>query len=382
MAGPLAGLKIVEMVGIGPAPFCAMLLADMGAEVIRIDRSGSFDASGVAGTCFDVLSRSRKSLCINLKKPGAREVMLELIAQADGLIEGFRPGAMERMGLGPEDCLAVNPRLVYGRMTGWGQTGPLAKFAGHDINYIAVSGILNMIGKPGEAPIAPVNFLGDFGGGGMLLAFGLLAALLEAKNSGKGQVVDAAMAEGASLLAAMTWGYRAAGFWKDERGTNIIDGGAHFYGTYLCADGRYIAVGAVEPQFYAQLCARAGLTDPEFQAQMDAGLWPQLKVKMAQVFLTKTQAEWCELMQGADACFSPVLDWNDAPLHEHNLARQSFVEVAGVVQPAPAPRYSRTQPDSPLPAVAPGTHTTEILTAWGISAETLAELQRAGVIQG
>lgn len=380
MAGPLAGLKIIEMVGIGPAPFCAMLLADMGAEVIRIDRSGSFDASGVAGTRFDVLSRSRKSLCINLKNPGARDVMLDLIAQADGLIEGFRPGVMERMGLGPEDSLAVNPKLVYGRMTGWGQSGPLAKFAGHDINYIAVSGILNMIGRPGEAPMAPVNFLGDFGGGGMLLAFGLLAALLEAKNSGEGQVVDAAMAEGASLLAAMTWGYRAAGFWKEERGTNMIDGGAHFYGSYLCADGKYIAVGAVEPQFYAQLCERAGLTDPEFQEQMDEGLWPQLKVKMAQIFLTKTQAEWCVLMVGADACFSPVLEWNDAALHPHNQSRQSFVEVDGVVQPAPAPRYSRTQPDRPQPAVLPGTHTNEILTAWGVSAEKLTELQRDGVI--
>jgi alpha-methylacyl-CoA racemase len=380
MAGPLTGLKIIEMVGIGPAPFCAMLLADMGAEVIRVDRSGSFDASGVAGTPFDVLSRSRKSLCINLKKPGARELMLDLVAQADGFVEGFRPGVMERMGLGPEDCLAVNPRLVYGRMTGWGQDGPLAKYAGHDINYIAVSGVLNMIGKAGEEPVAPVNFLGDFGGGGMMLAFGLLAAMLEVKTSGKGQVVDAAMAEGASLLAAMTWGYRAAGFWNDERGTNIIDGGAHFYGTYLCADGNYIAVGAVEPQFYALLCERAGLDDPEFQAQMDQGLWPKLKVKMAQIFLSKTQAEWCELMEGADACFSPVLGWDEAPLHPHNRTRQSFIEIEGVVQPAPAPRYSRTQPDKPRPAVLPGTHTDEILEAWGVSAERLAELKQRGVI--
>ncbi len=380
MAGPLAGLKIIEMVGIGPAPFCAMLLADMGAEVIRIDRSGSFDASGVAGSRFDVLSRSRKSLCIDLKKPGAREVMLELISQADGLIEGFRPGVMERMGLGPDDCLSVNSKLVYGRMTGWGQDGPLSKYAGHDINYIAVSGILNMIGKANEAPMPPVNFLGDFGGGGMLLAFGLLAALLETKSSGVGQVVDAAMAEGASLLAAMIWGYRAAGAWNDERGTNIIDGGSHFYGTYICADGKYIALGAVEPQFYAQLCEKAGLTDTEFESQMDAALWPALKVKVAQIFLGKTQAQWCELMEGVDACFSPVLEWDDTPLHPHNMARQSFVDIEGVVQPAPAPRYSRTRPERPTSAVLPGTNTTEILTAWGVSGERQAELRRNGVI--
>lgn len=380
MAGPLAGLKIIEMVGIGPAPFCAMLLADMGAEVIRIDRSGSFDASGVAGSRFDVLSRSRKSLCIDLKKPGAREVMLELISQADGLIEGFRPGVMERMGLGPDDCLSVNSKLVYGRMTGWGQDGPLSKYAGHDINYIAVSGILNMIGKANEAPMPPVNFLGDFGGGGMLLAFGLLAALLETKSSGVGQVVDAAMAEGASLLAAMIWGYRAAGAWNDERGTNIIDGGSHFYGTYICADGKYIALGAVEPQFYAQLCEKAGLTDTEFESQMDAALWPALKVKVAQIFLGKTQAQWCELMEGVDACFSPVLEWDDTPLHPHNMARQSFVDIGGVVQPAPAPRYSRTRPERPTSAVLPGTNTAEILTDWGVSGERQAELRRNGVI--
>lgn len=380
MAGPLAGLKIIEMVGIGPAPFCAMLLADMGAEVIRIDRSGSFDASGVAGSRFDVLSRSRKSLCIDLKKPGAREVMLELISQADGLIEGFRPGVMERMGLGPDDCLSVNSKLVYGRMTGWGQDGPLSKYAGHDINYIAVSGILNMIGRANEAPMPPVNFLGDFGGGGMLLAFGLLAALLETKSSGVGQVVDAAMAEGASLLAAMIWGYRAAGAWNDERGTNIIDGGSHFYGTYICADGKYIALGAVEPQFYAQLCEKAGLTDTEFESQMDAALWPALKVKVAQIFLGKTQAQWCELMEGVDACFSPVLEWDDTPLHPHNMARQSFVDIEGIVQPAPAPRYSRTRPERPTSAVLPGTNTTEILTAWGVSGERQAELRRNGVI--
>lgn len=380
MAGPLAGLKIIEMVGIGPAPFCAMLLADMGAEVIRIDRSGSFDASGVAGSRFDVLSRSRKSLCIDLKKPGAREVMLELISQADGLIEGFRPGVMERMGLGPDDCLSVNSKLVYGRMTGWGQDGPLSKYAGHDINYIAVSGILNMIGKANEAPMPPVNFLGDFGGGGMLLAFGLLAALLETKSSGVGQVVDAAMAEGASLLAAMIWGYRAAGAWNDERGTNIIDGGSHFYGTYICADGKYIALGAVEPQFYAQLCEKAGLTDTEFESQMDAALWPALKVKVAQIFLGKTQAQWCELMEGVDACFSPVLEWDDTPLHPHNMARQSFVDIEGVVQPAPAPRYSRTRPERPTSAVLPGTNTAEILTDWGVSGERQAELRRNGVI--
>lgn len=379
MAGPLAGLKVVEMVGLGPAPFCAMLLADMGAEVIRIDRAGRGDVSGLEGTRFDVLGRGRRSVALNLKRPGGTEAALALIAQAGVLIEGFRPGVMERMGLGPEVCLGNNPRLVYGRMTGWGQQGPMAQAAGHDINYIALSGVLNAIGRHGEPPVPPINLVGDFGGGGMLLAFGLLCALLEARQSGRGQVVDAAMTEGSALLAACLWGYKAGGLWSNERGTHLIDGGSHFYDSYACADGKYIAIGAVEPQFYALLRERVGLLDPVFDAQYEAAAWPQQKLRLAEVFKTRSRADWCALLEGSDACFAPVLDWDEAPRHAHAQARGSFVTLDGVVQPAPAPRFSRSVPAQPTSAVPAGHHTEEVLRDWGFGADQLAALQRDGV---
>ncbi len=380
MAGPLEGLKVVEMVGLGPAPFCAMMFADMGAEVIRIDRKKAAGDGGEQGSRFDVTARGRRSLAIDLKKPGAAETVLQLIDKAEVLIEGFRPGVMERLGLAPEVCHARNPKLVYGRMTGWGQHGPLAHAAGHDINYIALSGALHAIGRPGEAPVVPLNYLGDFGGGAMLLAFGVLCALTEARRSGKGQVVDAAMTDGAALLSAMMYGLKAAGSWSNQRGENLLDGGAHFYGTYACADGKYVAIGAIEPQFYALLMQLCGIDDPAFEAQADVHGWPMLKYRLADVFKTRTRAEWCALMEGSDACFAPVLDWDEAPAHSHNRARETFVHIDGVLQPAPAPRYSSSRPAMPSPPAAPGAHSEAILRDWGIAASAIGELKACGAI--
>lgn len=341
MAGPLEGLKIVEMVGIGPAPFCAMMFSDMGAEVIRIDRKKAAVDAGEPNNRFDITARGRRSLAIDLKKPGAAETVLQLVDNADVLIEGFRPGVMERLGLGPEVCRARNPKLVYGRMTGWGQHGPLAHAAGHDINYIALTGALHAIGRSGEPPVVPLNYIGDFGGGAMMLAFGILCALMKARSSGAGQVVDAAMTDGTALLSAMMYGMKAAGSWNNQRGENLLDGGAHFYGTYACADGKYVAIGSIEPQFYALLLQLAGIDDPVFKEQMDARSWPMLKYRLADVFLTKTRGEWCALMEGTDVCFAPVLDWDEAPRHAHNQARETFIHVDGVLQPAPAPQIGR-----------------------------------------
>ncbi len=343
MAGPLSGLRIVEFAGIGPGPFCAMVLVDLGAEVVRIARPGA------ALDPNDVLARSRTVLTLDLREPQAREQALSLIAHADALIEGYRPGVMERLGLGPDVCQARNPRLVYGRMTGWGQRGPLAQAAGHDINYIAISGALHAIGRSGESPVPPLNYVGDFGGGAMLLAVGLLSALFEAGRSGRGQVVDAAMTDGAALMSAMMYGMKAAGQWSNQRGENLLDGGAYFYDTYACADGRFVAVGAIEPQFYALLRMHCGIADdPAFDAQMDRAAWPLLKLRLAQVFRSRTSDEWCALLEGSDACFAPVLDWDEAPRHPHNAARATFVELDGVVQPAPAPRFDRTPAAMPL----------------------------------
>ncbi|MDD5724218.1 MAG: CaiB/BaiF CoA-transferase family protein [Syntrophales bacterium] len=382
MSGPLAGLKVVEIVGLGAAPFCAMLLADMGADVIRIDRPGGNEMMSAIAPRFDVMARGRRSVAVDLKKPGAKEAVLELVTKADALLEGFRPGVMERMGLGPDDCLARNPKLVYGRMTGWGQDGPLAQAAGHDLNYIALSGVLHTIGKSGEPPVSPMNLLGDMGGGGMLLAFGMLCALHEAKRSGRGQVVDAAMVEGAALLATMNWGLKGAGLWKNERGVNFNDGGPHYYNSYECADGKYISVASAEPQFYAQLRKKAGLDDPAFDAQMDDKRWPELKVRVAQVFKTKTRAEWCALMEGSDVCFAPVLDWNEAPEHPHNRARGLFIDIDGVKQPAPAPRFSRTPAGHPQPPAAPGADTEAVLRDWGFSQDMIGTLRQSGAIAG
>jgi len=377
MAGPLEGLKVVEMVGIGPAPFCAMMLADMGAEVIRIDRPAN---AAQGDNRFDVTARSRRSIALDLKKPAATETVLALIEKADAVIEGFRPGVMERLGLGPDVCLARNPKLVYGRMTGWGQDGPLANAAGHDINYIALSGALHAIGRPGEPPVVPLNLIGDFGGGGMLLAFGVLCAMLEAARSGKGQVVDAAMTDGAALLSAMMYGFRADGSMSNQRGENLLDGGAHFYNTYACADGKYIAIGSIEPQFYALLIQLCGLDDPAFHAQRDAHGWPLLKNRLADVFKTKTRAEWCSLMEGTDVCFAPVLDWDEAPQHPHNRARNTFVQVAGVTQPGPAPRFSRTPAATPVAPSRPGGDGAAVLRDWGFDQLAIDNLKETGTL--
>jgi len=376
MPGPLEGLKVIEMAGLGPAPFCAMMLADMGAEVVRIERPG---AAGT-GRRFDILARGRRVLALDLKKPAAVDAVLRLVDRADVLIEGFRPGVMERLGLGPDICLARRPTLVYGRMTGWGQTGPLAQAAGHDINYIAISGALHAIGKPDEPPVVPLNYIGDFGGGAMMLAFGILCALHHARDSGRGQVVDTAMTDGAALLSAMMYGMKAAGEWSNRRGENMLDGGAHFYGTYACADGKHIAIGSLEPQFYALLLERTGISDPAFSAQHNRQDWPLLKQRLAQVFMTRTRDEWCALMEGSDVCFAPVLDWDEAPRHAHNVARQAFVTVDGVVQPAPAPRFSETPAGMPRPASPGQEDRNGIFSDWGLPAELVARLRQDGVI--
>ena len=341
MTGPLSGVRVVELAGIGPGPFCAMMLADLGADVVRIGRPGG------EADALDVTSRNRCSIELDLRADGGAEQALALIAHADLLIEGFRPGVMERLGLGPEVCLSRNPRLVYGRMTGWGQTGPLARAAGHDINYIAITGALHALGRPEHPPSPPLNLVGDFGGGGMLLAVGLLAALHEVAASGRGQVVDAAMTDGTSLLSAFIHGLKAQGRWTNQRGENLLDGGAHFYDTYACADGRFVAIGAIEPQFYAELRHRCGIDDPLFDEQGDVTRWPLLKLRLADIFRTRTRDEWCALLEGSDACFAPVLDLDEAPAHPHNRARQTFVSVDGIVQPAPAPRFSRTPARTP-----------------------------------
>ncbi len=360
--GPLKGIRIVEIASIGPGPFCAMMLADMGAEIIRVDRKG---AKGV-GSEYDVLNRGRRSIELDLKRPDGVETLLRLVARADALIEGFRPGVMERLGLGPEVCFGRNQRLIYGRVTGWGQTGPLREAAGHDINYIALSGALHAIGHAGEKPVPPLNLVGDFGGGGMLLAFGVVCGILESRGSGKGQVVDAAMTDGAALQMAMIYGLKAAGKWSSQRGANLLDGGAHFYDTYECADKKFVAIGAIEPQFYALLLEKAGLSDPAFQMQMDATQWPYLKSRFAALFKTKTRDQWCELMEGTDVCFAPVLDLDEAPMHAHNKARGTFVEVDGVIQPAPAPRFSRTQPVNRFSPSDVGQHGDEAFAEWSV----------------
>lgn len=364
--GPLKGIRVVELAGIGPGPFCAMMLADMGAEIIRVDRKGARDPRGK----YNVLLRGRPAIGVDLKQPEGVESVLRLIEKADALIEGFRPGVMEKLGLGPEVCLARNPRLVYGRMTGWGQTGPMAHAAGHDINYISLSGALHAIGMPGGKPVPPLNLIGDFGGGGMMLAFGIVCALLEARASGRGQVIDAAMTDGSAALMAIIYGLKALGTWSNDRGANMLDGGAHFYGAYECADGKYVSIGSIEPQFYALLMEKSGFVDDRPQGYMDKSRWPELKEKLAAVIRTRTRDEWCSLMEGTDICFAPVLDLDEAPRHPHNVSRGTFVEIDGVVQPAPAPRFSRTEPaicESMRPPAG-------LLRDWGFSEEEIAAL--------
>lgn len=383
MSGPLSGYRVVELTGIGPGPFAGMMLSDMGAEVLRVDRAQSV-VPGAPRPVADVLARGRRSIGVDLKRPEGRDAVLRLVASADALIEGFRPGVTERLGLGPDDCLARNPKLVYGRMTGWGQDGPAARTAGHDINYIALSGALSLFGRVGEAPVPPVNLVGDFGGGGMLLAFGVVCALLEAARSGVGQVVDAAMVDGSALLSAMMWGFKADGFWR-ERGTNLLDTGAWFYEVYETADGGYLSFGEIEPQFFDQMLEITGLAADidgggPIPPQNDRTTWPAMKQRLAAVVRTRTKQEWAALFDGTDACVAPVLDLAEAPHHPHNVARGTFTEVAGVVQPAPAPRFSRTAPVIAGPPAVVGEHTDEALADWGFTEQEVAELRAAGAV--
>ena len=373
--GPLSGIKILELAGIGPGPFCGMLLADMGAEVIRVDR-----LEDQPRRARDVLTRGRKSIAVDLKSEAGREVILKLCESSDALFEGFRPGVAERLGVGPEQCMARNGKLVYGRMTGWGQEGPLAQAAGHDINYIALAGALHGIGEAGGKPVPPLNLVGDFGGGGVFLAFGLVCALLEARQSGKGQVVDAAMVDGAATLMAMFFSMQEAGAFNMERGTNLLDGGAHFYGTYETRDGKYISLGSIEPQFYALLVERAGLDPDRFSAQMDRAGWTKLKVELAEVIRSKTRDEWRDIMEGSDVCFAPVIPLNEVHEHPHNIARNSFVEVDGFIQPAPAPRFSRSEVSVSHGSRLPGEDTTSLLKAAGFSGKEIDALLDSGAV--
>ncbi len=379
--GPLGGVRIIEMAGIGPAPFCAMLLADLGAEVLRLDRTGPSGLGIEVAPRFDLLNRGRRSLAIDLKRPDGSAAAMRLIGQADALIEGFRPGVMERLGLGPDDCFAGNPGLVYGRMTGWGQDGPLAKTAGHDINYIALSGALHAIGREGQAPVPPLNLVGDFGGGATYLALGVVAALFEARQSGEGQVVDASMVEGSASLMTLIFGMHAATLWQDERGVNTIDTGAPYYDTYETKDGRWVAVGAIEPKFYAALLDRMGLGGADLPAQDDRARWPDLKRRFAEVFRAKTRDEWSEIMAGSDACFAPVLSLAEVGEHPHNRARGSFAERDGIVQPAPAPRFSRTQAEAGPPPPVAGAHSKTVLADWGFAPDEVAALIESGAVR-
>jgi alpha-methylacyl-CoA racemase len=378
--GPLGGVKILEIAGIGPGPFAAMMLSDMGAEVLRVDRADRVKGGDPAEPPREILNRGRRSVAVNLKSPEGVEAVLRMVAGADGLIEGFRPGVMENLGLGPDVCLGRNPRLVYGRMTGWGQEGPLAQAAGHDVNYIALSGTLHAIGRAGEAPLPPLNLVGDFGGGGMLMAFGVVCALLEAGRSGRGQVVDTAMVDGAAVLMTMMHGMKSVGFWSEERGSNLLDTGAHFYEVYETRDGKYVSIGSIEPQFYAELMRLTGLEGEPLPRQMAMTEWPALKERMKQVFKAKTRDEWCQLMEGTDVCFAPVLSMGEAPEHPHNQHRETFVERNGVVQPAPAPRFSLTPPELTLPPPHPGQHTDEVLADWGFSPAEVAALREGGAV--
>ncbi len=378
--GPLAGLRVIEIAGIGPGPFAAMMLADMGAEVIRVVRPGAGGLSMADNPRLDFFNRSKRCIALNLKDTRACSVLLQLLEGADGLIEGYRPGVMEKLGLGPEVCRERNPRLVYGRMTGWGQEGPLARAAGHDINYIALTGALHAIGEADGKPVVPLNLIGDFGGGGMFLAFGMVCALLEASRSGAGQVVDAAMVDGASTLMAMTYAAFQSRFWSNDRGRNMLDGGAHFYGVYETADGKYVSIGSIEPQFYGLLLVTLGIAPAELPQQMDPRHWDALRERFAAVFRSRTRDAWCALMEGTDICFAPVLGLDEVPLHPHLQARGTFLHDAAVWQPAPAPRFSRSHPASPSTAVAAGADTDTLLGGLGLSSAELQSLRAEGVI--
>ena len=374
--GPLKGLKIIEMAGIGPGPFCGMVLADLGVEIIRVDRASAIGT----GSKQDAANRGKKSIAVDLKSEEGVEVVLKLVETADAIFEGFRPGVMERLGLGPDVCSERNERIVFGRMTGWGQEGPLANAAGHDINYISLTGALAAIGRPGSPPVPPLNLIGDFGGGGMLLALGLLAALLESKKSKKGQVVDAAMTDGSALLMTMIYSMYSSGMWETSMGSNLLDGGSHFYDTYECKDGKFISLGSIEPQFYALLCQIAELDESIFGKQMSRDSWPEQKEAIKKIILDKTRDEWCELMEGTDVCFAPVLDMSEAPKHPHNVERKTFIDLEGVTQPAPAPRFSRTESEVVSSPSIVGEHTDEVLTSIGFSDEDINTLKTSGAV--
>ena len=383
MAGPLTGYRIIEIAGIGPGPFAAMLLADMGAEVVRVERAGAVRGPIPDGPHYDVLLRGRRNVAIDLKHPEGVEALLALVESADALIEGFRPGVMERLGIGPDVCRERNPKLVFGRMTGWGQQGPYAQAAGLDINYISLAGALAHFGRAGEPPVPPLNMVGDFGGGGMFLAYGVVCGLLEAQRSGQGQVVDTAMVDGTAVLMSMFWAFRSIGMHDENaRGTNLLDTGAHFYDVYRCSDGEYVSLGSIEPQFYAELLRLTGLDgDPQFAKQMDRAEWPALKNRLTELFAQRTRAEWCELMEETDVCFAPVLTMTEAAQHPHNVERNTFIDVAGTVQPAPAPRFSRTVPEVSRPPAHAGAHTVDVFTDWGVSSAQIDAWTAAGAVK-
>jgi alpha-methylacyl-CoA racemase len=379
--GPLAGLRIIEMAGIGPAPFCAMLLADMGAEVLRVDRLAASDLGIHVPSRFDLLNRNKRSLAIDIKSESGKQTVRRLIDRADVLIEGFRPGVMERLGLGPDACQASNARLVYGRMTGWGQHGPLNQAAGHDLNYIALTGVLHAIGRKGEPPVIPLNLIGDFGGGSLYLAMGILAAVLNARQTGRGQVVDAAIVDGAASLLSLMYSFRQMGEWSLERGMNILDGGAPFYNVYETLDGGHVAVAPIEAKFYRELLERIGLANEDLPAQEDRARWAELSGRLKDVFRTRTRDEWCTILEGTDACFSPVLDMDECVKHPHNVARKSYVDVDGVLNPAPAPRFSATPSELRKIPPAVGEDTEVALSDWGFSRAEIESLKSSAAIR-
>jgi alpha-methylacyl-CoA racemase len=378
--GALNGVKVIEMAGIGPAPFCGMLLADMGADVLRIDRLVASDIGISVPPKFDLLNRNKRSIALDLKSDDGREVLLRLIADADILIEGFRPGVMERLGVGPEVCLKRNAALVFGRMTGWGQTGPLSHSASHDINYIALTGALNAIGRAQSAPVIPLNLIGDFGGGSLYLAMGVLAAYISAQTTGAGQVVDAAVTDGVANLMTMHYGFRQAGVWSLQRRSNLTDGGAPFYDVYETQDGLFVSVGAIEGKFFATLLSRLGIADEPLPQQHDREGWVAIGSRLAEIFKTRTRAQWCEILEGSDACFAPVLDMDECVNHPHHLARKTYVELDGVTHPSPAPRFSATPSAIRTGPPVPGEDTKGVLAEWGFSSAEIESLQRNGVI--
>ncbi|MFD7179683.1 CaiB/BaiF CoA transferase family protein [Streptomyces sp. NPDC059904] len=378
--GPLAGIRIVELGGVGPVPFCSMLLSDLGADIIRIDRPPGYDGGAPVDPQFNLLNRGRRSAALDLKNEEAVGAVLKLVRGADALIEGFRPGVAEKLGLGPDDCLAVNPALVYGRMTGWGQDGPLAQAPGHDVNYVSLTGVLHSIGTAGGPPTIPLNLAGDFGGGSLYLALGVVSALLESRGSGQGQVIDAAMVDGSASLMTLVYGLHAAGYWNDERGTNRLDSGAPWCDVYETKDGRWLSVGSSEARFWRNTLRVLGLREDDVPDQHDRSRWPEMREKLAAVFGTRTRDEWCALAEGQEVCIAPVLSLAEAPHHPHLRDRGTFVEVEGVVQPAPAPRFSRTPGAIQSPPAEPGQHTDEVLGDWGFTPDELAALRRAGAI--